>query len=62
MAIQHAERFNSLYEPDSKGRIFLAPKQSVDSDLSNVRLLTSTVDTVRQIYHCTIDSDFEDNQ
>lgn len=60
MAIQHAERFNSLYEPDSKGRIFLAPKQSVDSDLSNVRLLTSTVDTVRQIYHCTIDSAFED--
>jgi hypothetical protein len=56
--MKHADRFNYHDPKDTKGKYFLEGC-SIDQDLNHVRLLASTVDTVRQIYHCTVSQEFE---
>lgn len=58
----HADRYdlNNNYVFSKKGRFFQAGR-SIAQDLSHVRLLSSTVDTIRQLYHCTVSQELEKN-
>lgn len=55
----HAERYDENYSAHPKGKIFFGGK-SIFQDLSKIKLLSSTVDTIRQLYHCTVSEAFEE--
>lgn len=47
---KHQTRINYLGEIDPRGRLFVCPSTARITDLSGVRLLQCSVDTVRQLY------------
>ncbi|MDI3323095.1 hypothetical protein QKW35_01790 [Pontibacterium granulatum] len=56
MKLKHADRYDTwLYEENEKGRLFCST--DFQQDLSKVKLLLSSVDTVRQLYRGTLDQD-----
>ena len=46
----HQHRINPNGENDLSGRLFVCPRTAAITDLSNIRILHSGVDTVRQLY------------
>ncbi len=53
---KHLDRFNHLFEPNSKGLYFVGASGQF-SDLSDINVLCSTVDTVRQLYRGSLKPD-----
>ncbi|MDI3326663.1 hypothetical protein QKW35_19990 [Pontibacterium granulatum] len=57
MKLTHAERFDSwLFEEHPQGKYFACPEFA--ENLSNIHVLMSSVDTVRQLYRGTIDPEW----
>lgn len=51
---KHQFRVNHCFEPDNAGRLFMCPTSARLTDLSALRLLQCSVDTVRQLYRGTL--------
>lgn len=57
MKLVHADRFDTfLFEESERGRLFCSSKFHVD--LSKIKLLLSSVDTVRQLYRGSLDTEW----
>ena len=62
--LEYSERYASFslgqgnFEPHDKGMYFVNEKAGFFSDLSDTKLLASTIDTVRQLYRLTPDQPF----
>ncbi|MFY0678405.1 MAG: hypothetical protein JXR18_14100 [Neptuniibacter sp.] len=56
MSKKHLERFNELFEGNELGRFFFGSNQSFD--LSEINILYTSVDTVRQLYKMHLDPVF----
>jgi hypothetical protein len=57
MSKLHIERFNELFEPNQNGRVFITPSME-QFDLSGIRILYNSTDTVRQLYQLHLCSVF----